>query len=177
MTAVPPARAFAYWSTLSYVEDQLDHHEAAAKAADAAERFAATDADRSHARELAYIARTEVRMRVSIDAIGRREMVTTRVPRGTADWNPFVQPGDAMRSTEGKLSEVVCDDGRLSGIVIRGRDGVMRLAISDPDLVLVLNGPSQFMCGVQPNARSVLADYAASATNSALGTVRGIRFE
>jgi hypothetical protein len=178
MTVVSPSRAFAYWSTLSYVEDQIGEHEAATTAANTAERLASTYAERTHARELANIARTEVRMRLSIDANGHREMVATRVPRGTSDWNPFVQPNDAMRSIEGQLADVVCANGRLTGIVIRASNNVMQLAVSEPELVLVLNGPPQFMCGIQSNARKVLADYAAASSGgTTAGTVRGIRFE
>ncbi|HEX4772663.1 MAG TPA: hypothetical protein VH351_17655 [Bryobacteraceae bacterium] len=177
MNVISPSRAFAYWSTLSYVEEEVEEHEAAAKAANTAERFAATPDERSRARELAYIAQTEVRMRLSIDANGHREMVATRVPRGTVDWNPFVQPADKMRRVRGMLSDVICANGRLTGIVIRGSTDVTPLAVSDPQLVLILNGPSQFACGAQANAPAVVADYAFAPHAETVGIARAIRFE
>ncbi len=81
MTEIAPGRKFAYWSALSYAEEQIGQHEAAEADAKHAEVFAANDTERDHARELAYMARTELTVRFATDANGQRRMVTTRVQR------------------------------------------------------------------------------------------------
>lgn len=177
MRTIAPSRRFDYWSALSYAEDETDHHEAAAEAAKVAERFAVTDAESARARELAYIAQTELAVRFATDENGQRKMVTSRAPRGTSDWNPFIEPNDRMRKVEGVLADVRCAEERLTGIVVRGGTKTAQLAVRDPQQVLISNGPSQFMCGPQTDGKSVVVEYAAQPSGLVEGVVRGIRFK
>ncbi len=177
MTRVMPSRGFAYWSALSYAEDEIGKHDGAVEAANTAASFATTDTERARARELVYIAQTELTVRFATDGNGRRQMVTSRMPRGISGWNPFIEPNDRMRSVEGKLSDVRCTDGRLTGIVVGGASDSAQLAVNDPQQVLIGNGPSEFMCGPQTDTRTVVVEYAAQPEGSVAGIVRGIRFK
>ena len=177
MTKIAPSRRFDYWSALSYAEDEAGEHDAAEKAAKTAEHFARTDAETAHARELAYIAQTELAVRFATDANGQRKMITSRVRRGASDWNPFVEPNDQLRKVEGILSDVHCADKRLTGIVVRSGTSAAQLAVHDPQQVLISNGPSEFMCGPQTDTKAVVVEYAAESGGSVTGVVRGIRFK
>src|SRR6185503_8055468 len=89
-----PARAFEYWIAVADALNSLDRHEEAETAARTAAARASSLAERARADELAYIARTEIAVQVAVDPQGRPRMVTTRIPRRAADWNPFVEPLD-----------------------------------------------------------------------------------
>jgi len=106
MQEVPAVRAFAYWTALSDALNSLERFDEAEAAAKTAGSYAATHAERMRASELAYIARTEVAVQIDRDPDGHARMVTTRIPRRTSDWNPFVQPGDDVRRVEGLLREI-----------------------------------------------------------------------
>ena len=99
-------------------------------------------------------------------------MVTTRVPRRTADWNPFIEPGDQVRRVEGVLREIDCS-GEATRIVVETPDARLALTIVDPTRVQMRNAPAEFTCGVQPGS-PVKVVYAAK--GAAEGAVRGIEF-
>jgi tetratricopeptide (TPR) repeat protein len=175
MREVTPARAFAYWAALSDGLNSLERFDEAEAAAKTAGLHAATAAERGRALELIHIARTEVAVQLDRDSNGRPRMVTTRIPRRTPDWNPFVQPGDDVRRAEGLLREIDCSTG-VTRILLDTAGGPLALAIADPTRVQMRNAPPEFTCGAQ-TGNSVTVVYAASQTRpDAAGTVRGIDF-
>jgi tetratricopeptide (TPR) repeat protein len=175
MKTVAPARAFHYWTAMAYALTELGRSEEAVGAANSARRAATTDAERSRADELAYLAQTDLNVRFVQRADGRQEMITTRVPQNTRDWNPFVEPGDDMRHIEGNLQQIQCESNRVTGIVVAG-DGTLTLSILDPGHIQIKNGPSQVTCGPQTNT-VVAVDYAISRKGNSPGIVRGIDFK
>jgi len=104
-------------------------------------------------------------------------LVTTRVPHNTADWNPFVEPGDRIRRVEATLRELHCSAGRATGVALDTSQGPLTLTIPDASHVLMRNAPSEFRCGAQP-ASTVRVEYAASETQdgNADGVLRGMEF-
>lgn len=175
MREIPKARAFAYWTALSDALNSLESFDEAEAAAKTAGQHAATAAERMRASELAYIARTEVAVQLDREANGLPHMVTTRIPRRTADWNPFVQPGDDVRRVEGVLREIDCRTP-VTRILVETPGGPLALEIADPTRVQMRNSPPEFTCGVQ-SGNSVTVVYAASkAREDTAGTVRGIDF-
>jgi hypothetical protein len=100
--------------------------------------------------------------------------VTTRIPRRTANWNPFVEPLDDVRTIEGELREVDCA-GPVTRIVVESGAARQTLAIPDPARVQVRNAPSEFTCGPQSGDK-VIVVYAAPRTPVADAIVRGIEF-
>ncbi len=174
---VPPVRAYAYWSALAYALNELGKRDESVAAAQLAIKHASTPAERSNAAQLAYIAQTDVAVQFTRDATGNTQLVTTRVPHDTADWNPFVEPGDKIRRIEAKLRELDCSNGRATGIAVDTVQGPLRLAIPDALHVLMRNAPSEFTCGLQP-ANAVTVEYAVSKTQglNADGVLRGMDF-
>ncbi len=166
--------AFAYWTTLAYALTQLDKREEADDAAKQAMQYATNSSERARASELAFIAKTDLAVQFEHGPDGQQRLVTTRIPHGARDWNPFIEAGDRLKTTEGKLLEVQCSEGRLTGFVVEGNIGKIALAVPDPTHVLIRNGPSEFSCGPQPD-RSVKVDYAASTALDA-GLLRGMEF-
>ena len=169
-----PPRAFQYWVAVSDALEALDRHEEAEVAARRAAERAGTPEEQARAAELAWIARTEVAMQVAPDAQGRPRMVATRIPRRAADWNPFVEPLDEIRSIEGALREVDCS-GPATRIVVEAQSERRTLAIPDPSRVQMRNAPAEFTCGPQ-SGESVLVVYAAPRAAAGDGIVRGIEF-
>ena len=154
-------RAFNYWSTTAYVLTELDRRAEAVSAAHQALKYASTDADRARAQQLAYVAETDLSVRFARDADGKSRLVTTRVPHGSADVNPFVESDELIRSAEGVLRDVQCGDGKLTGLSIDTKNGLLTLAVPDPQHVLIRSGPSEFTCGPQ-TPRNIKVDYAAA---------------
>jgi tetratricopeptide (TPR) repeat protein len=178
MRSVAPARAYAYWSALAYALNELGKPDESIAAAQHALEHASTPAERSNAAQLAYIAQTDLAVQFTQDANGHTRLVTTRVPHKTADWNPFIEPGDKIHRIEAKLRELNCSDGRATGIAVDTVQGPLRLTIPDALHVLMRNAPSEFTCGTQP-ANAVMIEYAASETQdrNADGVLRGMAFQ
>jgi tetratricopeptide (TPR) repeat protein len=170
MREIAPARAFAYWSALSDALNSMGRLDEAEEAAHTAARHASTREERTRAAEQAYVARTEVVVQLRPDAAGRPQMVTMRVPRGTADWNPFIDPRDVVRRAEGVLREIDC--AGTTRFVVEAAEGRIALAVPDPARVQMKNAPEEFTCGAQ-DGRKVSVVYAAAEGG---GLLRGIKF-
>lgn len=177
MRSVAPARAYAYWSAMAYALNELGNRDESQAAAQRAMEHAATPAEHSNAAQLAYVAQTDLAVQFTRDANGHEQLVTTRVPHNTADWNPFIEPGDRIRRVEATLREFRCSAGRAAGIVIDTAQGPLTLTIPDASHILMRNAPSEFMCGPQP-ASAVMVEYAASETQNGntAGVLRGMEF-
>ncbi len=173
---IAPKRAFQYWATLSYALEAVGKNDEARQAANHAKDFATTAAERARAERLIYTANTELAVQFTRDSNGRMQVVTTRVPRGTVNHNPFIEPGDEMRQARGQLKTIECQ-GQITGIVIDAPEGTLRLSIPDPLHVQILNGPSEFQCGVQSPLPVVVNYASSSARDNIRGVVRGIEFQ
>ena len=110
------------------------------------------------------------------DEDGTVHMVATRVPHGTADWNPFIEAGDDVRRVSATLREIDC--GAVMRFRLDGPSGPLTLAIPDPSKMQVRNAPGEFTCGVQQPPATVTVVYAARpmAGVKADGILRGIEF-
>lgn len=177
MRTVARARAYAYWSAMAYALNELGRRDESQTAAQEAMKHAATSAERANAAQLAYIAQTDLAVQFSRDANGHTQLVTTRVPHNTADWNPFIEPGDKIRRAEATLRELHCSAGRATGVAIDTAQGPLTLTIPDVSHVLMRKAPSEFMCGPQPPS-TVMVEYAASENQggNANGVLRGMEF-
>jgi tetratricopeptide (TPR) repeat protein len=177
MRSVAPARAFSYWSAVAYALTELDDRDGAKRAAQEAFQHASNADERAKAASLSYIAQTDLSVQFTRDASGLAKLVTTRVPHGKSDWNPFIEPGDHVRHADGQLRSVECGGGKITGFWVDSADGTLKLTVPDPLHVLIRNGPSEFVCGAQ-QPRSVSVDYAASQQPSAGvdGVLRGLQF-
>jgi tetratricopeptide (TPR) repeat protein len=177
MRSVAPARAYNYWSALADALIQLDQRDDARSASKKAMEHAATESERARAAQLAYLAETDFAVQFTMGKNGRAELSTTRIPHATADFNPFIEPGDKIRHVEGALREIECSGG-LTRFVVDTAEGRVTLAIPDPGHVQMRNAPAEFICGPQP-AVQVAVDYAISAAPEAKtdGLVRGMQFK
>ncbi len=167
-------RAFDYWATLAYDLSELEQRKEAMEAADQAGLLAATPEERSRVAEIRYTAETDLNVRFSRDTKGNLQLTTTRVPHGSTNFNPFVEPGDHIEMASGTLREVQCKGGRLTGLLIQSKIGILSLAIPDPLHVQVKNGPTQFFCGAQEET-NVTVEYATTPAPSS-GLLRGMDF-
>jgi Flp pilus assembly protein TadD len=172
---VPPSRAFSYWSALSYASMELGDRTTAKSAAEKAAKCARTVSDRVRANQLEYMADTDLAVQFVHDSDGRTRLIETRVPHGTSDWNPFVEPTDLIQQAQGQLDEIICAGGKLTGLVLDTANGRIGLQVPDPRRVLIRNGPAEFTCGPQPPT-SVEVQYAAVYADRKTGVVRGIAF-
>ena len=170
------ARRYVYWYTMAYALTELNKRDEAKKAAAEAEMAAQTDAERSQARRMAYIATTDLKVQFATDSAGHLQMVTTRVRHGATDWNPFVEPSDRMQRATGNLFEVLCTSGKLTGFRLRTADGPVTLDVPDPLHVLVRNGPNEFFCGRMAE-KVVEADYALQGAGLTRNVLRGMSFQ
>jgi tetratricopeptide (TPR) repeat protein len=168
MNRIASARAYSYWSGLAYTLNELDRRAEAKAAALEARKHASTAAERAHASELAYMAETDLAVRVTRDANGSAQLVTARAPHNQTGWNPFIEPGDRMRRVDGILREIQCDGSALR-IGVLFPDGPLTLVIQDRTRVQMRNAPPEFTCGRQAPQR-VTVDYAVP------DVVRGIEF-
>jgi tetratricopeptide (TPR) repeat protein len=177
MRSVAPARAYNYWSAMADALIQLDRRDDARSASKRAMEYATTDAERARAAQLRYLADTDFAVQFSMGKNGRAELSTTRIPHATADFNPFIEPGDKIRHVEGALREIDCS-GALTRFVVDTSEGPVTLAIPDPGHVQMRNAPSEFTCGPQQSLQ-VAVDYAISAPPEvkADGLVRGMQFK
>ena len=176
MKTVAPARSYVYWATLANALSELGRREEAIAAAGKAAASAGTPDERAHAAQLEQIARTDVAVQFTRDADGKQHLVATRIPHGTTDWNPFIEPADTIRRVEGTLRTIDCDGAQLRLHVSSGGK-LLTIAISDPQRVQVRNSPAEFTCGTQPPNR-VTVIYAASSGSdqNTDGVARGIEY-
>ncbi len=176
MHTVPASRAYGYWSAMSYASMELGDREEGKNAAQQAIKSAQTSSERLRAAQLAYVAETDLTVQFATAADGHSRLVTTRVPHGTANWNPFIEPTDHIERAVGQLREVLCAGGQMRGLVVDTSHGPLSLAVPDPLHVLMRNGPAEFACGPQ-HAKNVKVEYAASNANAETeGVLRGIEF-
>jgi tetratricopeptide (TPR) repeat protein len=176
---VPPGRAYAYWSAFASALLESGRREEATEAATRAKASATTSTERSLAAQLIYITKTDLTVQVTHTPDGQIQMVTTRVPHGTTDWNPFIEPNDKIVRVQGQLRAVQCGPNRVTGMTVDTTAGSLTLLIPDPTKVQIKNSPGEFNCGPQTGAQKVTAEYAASASNDAhaAGVLRGMQFQ
>ncbi len=167
-------RAFHYWIAIGDALNGIGQHDEAEAAARTAAKHASSPAEQARAAELAYMSRTEIAVQLARDAQGRPRMVTTRIPRRTANWNPFIESFDDIRTVEGALREIDCS-GPATRIVVEAAAARVTLAIPDPSRVQMRNAPPEFTCGPQAG-ESVVIVYAAPRGSAGEGIVRGLEF-
>jgi tetratricopeptide (TPR) repeat protein len=167
------ARAYGYWSALSYAYMELGQRGEAKNAGEEAVKAAQTPSDRARATQLIYVAETDVAEQFITDAQGHSRLAETRVPHGTTDWNPFIEPTDHIRRAAGQLQEVLCSGGKLTGFVLDTAKGQVTVTVPDPQHVLMRNGPTEFSCGSQQPKR-ITVEYAADGKTDNRGVLRGI---
>src|SRR5262249_43168916 len=116
--------------------------------------------ERARARDLAWLADSELSVEIATGADGRREFRTVRIPVNSAPRNPFIEAGEEAASVEAKLVRVECPDERIQVVVSTSR-GPLTLTIPDPARVQIRNAGGErfeFVCGPQ-SARPVLVEY------------------
>jgi tetratricopeptide (TPR) repeat protein len=176
MKIVRRDRAHAYWTTMADALIGLDRRDEAIEASRYAASHATTEDERSHAKQLAYVAQTDLAVRFTRDASGKLQLSTTRVPHDSVDRNPFVEAADQIRKVQARLVNVECGAGILT-VSVETSEGQLRLAIPDPSHVQLRNGPSEFTCGPQPaNPISVVYAVSRQSESNIDGVVRGIDF-
>ena len=160
MRRPPTDRAWVYYSALADVLLELNQRGEAKLAALDAERVAANDEQRARARQLAYLADTELSVEIAEGRDGRREFRTVRVPVNAPARNPFIEAGEIAYRAEASLDRVECgDDGIRVLVTAQGRPLI--LSVPDPSRVQIRNAGSvafEFVCGPQ-EARKVLVEY------------------
>ena len=159
MKDVPPARAFAWWCTLSAALLDLNRRAEARSAAAQALACAATDEERARAAQLQFLADTELAVEIE-----NGKFHTVRVPAGGAARNPFVEPGDRPQRVEAALRDVECPENGGIRLVMDTAKGPLTLGIPDPSRVEIRNAGAvafEFTCGPQ-QGRKVIAEYAAA---------------
>lgn len=170
------ARRFAYWIAIASALTELDEREQAIEASQEAAKAAQTEVDRMRARQMAYIAATDLTVQFATDSAGHSQMITTRVPHGTTDWNPFIEPSDHMQRASGQLEEVLCTADKLTGFLLRTTSGPLVVEVPDPSHVLMRNSPNEFYCG-PTRERAVAAEYAVvEAAGKSRNLLRGMTF-
>jgi hypothetical protein len=170
-------RRFAYCVAMASALTELDERGEAQKAAQEAEKAAETEAERLQAKQMAYMAATDLKVQFVTDSEGHAQIMTTRVEHGTTDWNPFIEPADHIERARGVLSEVFCRAGKLSGFLVRTVDGPVTVDVPDPLHVLVRNGPGEFYCG-PVEGKEVGAEYAVVKNEGKTTNVlRGLTFQ
>ena len=173
-----PHRRYAYWTAMASSLLELNENDEAGKIARQAADAAQNDHDRATALQLAYVASTDMNVQFSTDADGRTHMVTTRIPRGVKNWNPFIEPSDQIQHSNGRLSKVLCKNDKLTGFQLETSNGAtVTLDVADPSRVLMRNSPNEFYCGPM-RANSVEADYAVvrSLAGETKNILRGMTF-
>jgi hypothetical protein len=172
MRMVPDTRAYAYWLALADTFNELGRRDEAQSAARHAAEHATTAAERTRAAQQAYIAQTDPGVQFARDPSGHLQLKTTRMPHQTADWNPFIEPGDDIGRLQGDLREIDC--GKPTTIRVEAAGKLITLAIPDLQHVQMRHAPAEFTCGPQM-ATPVLIEFA-RARNGNAGVVRGMDF-
>jgi tetratricopeptide (TPR) repeat protein len=164
MNAPTGERAFGYWIALGDAQLDLGRRADARESFAQASAAATTDAQRTRAAELDWMARTE--LAVEFDG---KQAHTIRVPVDGPARNPFIESGDRAKSAEATLEHVECgDDGIKVKLVAAGSP--LLLAVPDPSRVQIRNAGGiefEFTCGPQ-QSRKVLVEYTTS------GVLRGL---
>jgi hypothetical protein len=177
MRSVPAGRAYAYWTAMATALTETDQREKAVEAAHRALAFASNADERDAARRLALVAQTDLTVQFARDAAGNLQVVTARKPHGSENWNPFIEPGDRIRSLAGRIRNVQCSAGRITGFRIESASQTVEVALPDPSHVLIGGGTAEFVCDGE-DGRSVVIEYAASQKPGAPdGILRGMRFQ
>jgi hypothetical protein len=174
MRMLPDARAYAYWLALADTFNELGRREDAQTAAAHAAQRASTEAERDRAAQQTYLAQTDFGVQFARDPSGNLQMVTTRTPHQTADWNPFIEPGDEIHRLRGELREIRCDKTTTIRVEAAGR--VVTLAIPDLQHVQMRHAPPEFTCGPQ-KPTPVTIEFARASNGNAEGVVRGMDFQ
>jgi len=174
MAKPAPQQAYGYWMALAYALSESGRREEAKDSAKQALSLAASPEQRARAMQIAYVADTDLTVRFARDANGNLQLVTTRVPHGSADFNPFVEAGDHIQVATGNLQEVLCSGGKLNGFVVASEGKTLTLSVPDPTHVLMRSGSHNFYCGPL-TATTVTVEYAVAEKSSA-GILRGIEF-
>jgi hypothetical protein len=170
---VPDTRAYAYWLALADTFNELGRRDEAQAAAQHASEHATTAAEGARAAQQAYIAQTDLGVQFARDPSGHLQLKTTRTPHQTADWNPFIEPGDDIGRLQGHLREIDC--GKTTTIRVEAAGKLVTLAIPDLQHVQMRHAPPEFTCGPQ-TATPVTIEFA-RARNGNAGVVRGMDFQ
>jgi tetratricopeptide (TPR) repeat protein len=178
MGHVAPERAYGYWTTMSNALNELGDRERAKDAAERARAYASTADERRHAAELSWFSQTDLAVRMTRDAEGHTQLVTTRVSHYRPHPNPFIEPGDDIQQVNATLREFDCSSKPLR-VKLDTPTGPLSLAVPDPSHVQITNGRGEFTCGPQETRTPVTVEYATDAAKSAPGdngVLRGIEF-
>ena len=174
MRVVPDKRSYNYWLALADTFNELGRREEAQAAAGQAAEHATTAAERARAAEQTYIAQTDLGVQFARDPNGHLILATTRTPHQTADWNPFIEPGDDVHRLQGELREIHC--GKMTSIRVEAAGKLVTLAIPDLQHVQMRHAPPEFSCGPQKPTH-VTIEFAQPGDGSAQGVVRGMDFQ
>jgi tetratricopeptide (TPR) repeat protein len=175
---VPQRRAYAYYTALAHTETELGMREEANRTAAEAAKLARTEDEAAHARDLAWMASSEIVVQMTADRFGQLRRVPSKGPV-LENWNPFIEPGDRIQREEGVLREVDCS-GDVLRLTVVAREHPVVIGVSHPERVQLRPaeaGPLEFTCG-QQDGRRVMVEYALSAEHDSrfAGILRGIRF-
>jgi tetratricopeptide (TPR) repeat protein len=177
MRSVPRARAYTYWLTIASALLETEQRRAAKAAAEKAIAFAATPDDRKIAALLEVDTETDITVQFARDRQGHLQMVTSRKPHGATGWNPFIELGDQIRTVTGRIRQVECTAGAITGFEIGDTTATVRVSLPDPSHVLIEGGQPEFYCGAE-DGREVTIQYAAKpAQEGTQGILRGMHFE
>lgn len=174
MRVVADARAYAYWLALADTFNELGRREEAQSAGGHAADHATTAAERARAAQQTYIAQTDLGVQFARDPSGHLQLKTTRMPHQTADWNPFIEPGDDVQRLQGRLREIDC--GKTTTIRVEAAGKLITLAIPDLQHVQMRHAPPEFTCGPQ-TPTPVTIEFAHARSGNAEGIVRGMDFQ
>jgi tetratricopeptide (TPR) repeat protein len=177
MRRVSAARGYGYWMAMASALTETDQRAQAKEAAAKALSYASTAQERAAASRLAYIAETDLTVQVTHDVNGNLQMITTRKPHGTDDWNPFIEPGDDIRGIEGRIGKVECVSGKITGFTVVNASRAVEVRVDDPARVLITGGTAEFVCGTE-DGRKVAIQYAAAGEHTTpAGLLRGMQFK
>jgi tetratricopeptide (TPR) repeat protein len=177
MRPVAAGRAYGYWMAVASALTETDQREEAKKAAAKAMSYATSAEERAATAQLAYVADTDLTVQLSQDGNGKLQMITTRKPHGSNDWNPFIEPGDEIRYLEGQIRKVECVAGKITGFRVESAVTAVEVALPDPARVLIRGGTPEFTCGAE-DGREVAIQYAVSENHGAAdGVLRGMQFK
>jgi tetratricopeptide (TPR) repeat protein len=175
---VPLSRGFAYYSALSYIQNELGMRAEAEQSAVEARAYAHNQDEAEHARELAWMAQSEIVVQMTADRQGRLRRIP-KEPGAVENWNPFIEPGDRIERRQGDLREVECTAAGLR-LVLSVDNRPLVLNVTYPERVQLRQGAAgalEFTCGKQ-NGPRVIVEFAAAPDPQAgaAGVVRGIEF-
>src|SRR3954447_5525720 len=91
--------------------------------------------------------------------------------------NPFIELGDQIRTVTGRIRQVECTAGAITGFEVGDTTATVRVSLPDPSHVLIEGGQPEFYCGAE-DGREVTIQYAAKpAQEGTQGILRGLHFE